>query len=142
MSEDSESFKVVEQKNAGAEINRFLFLMLGVVILGTIGTWFFLDAKFAFGFAIGGLFAFVNIFWLRSTLRRVFAKVADENGRKFLSLRFVLRYAAIGVFLLVVFKTQFAPVAAVLFGMASFAFVVLIEGAIQIVKFMLRREDS
>jgi hypothetical protein len=116
--------------------------MLGIVILGTIGSWFFLDANFSFGFAIGGLIAFVNIFWLRATLQRIFANVAEGTEQRFLSLRYVLRYAAIGVFLLVVYKTQFAPMTAVLFGMASFAFVVLIEGAIQIVRFLLRREDS
>ncbi|MEP6787733.1 MAG: hypothetical protein ABJB40_04835, partial [Acidobacteriota bacterium] len=45
-----------------------------------------------------------------------------------LAAKYILRYAALGVVLLLIYKVDVFPVAAVILGLASFAFAVVLQG--------------
>jgi hypothetical protein len=121
---------------------RIIWIMAAVVILGTLATFLFVSALFGLGFFIGGIFAFINYVWLKSSLKKMFAETADgEHSPRYSVARYILRYFIIGAVLAVIFLTHTVPVSAVILGMASFAFAILIESFIHIFSFLFRREE-
>ena len=141
MSENSESVETEQQSDvsnvaeaAPLSHRRILMAMLAAVVFGALIGFLTVSPPFGIGVLLGGAFSFVNYFWLKSSLRRVFERAASENfnqtAPKFLAGRYFLRYAALGGLLAIVFFTKTLPIVAVLLGLASFAFAIVIEGLI------------
>lgn len=131
MSEDREP-AVDERHEAPASNRRILILMGLTVIVGTTVSMVVRSTVFGFGFLFGGIIAFINYFWLKATLGDIFEKVVSGNSSGFSSLRFFFRYLMLGVILAVVYISGVIPIAAVIFGLCSFAFAVMIEAAIRV----------
>lgn len=142
MSEDSKPENTAGDREEPAPVSneRILYLMALVVAAGTIFGFVFVSPGFGWGFLFGGILSFVNYFWLRATLRDIFEKVVGEEGGRFSALRFFFRYLLLGVILVLIHLTGILPVAAVIFGLTSFAFAVLAEALIKIFAHFFKRE--
>ena len=104
-----------------------LIVMSVLVFVETIIGFIFGGKAFGFGILFGGVLSFVNYFWLERSTRAIFAENAIATTG-ILAAKYILRYAAIGLILLGVYMTGAFPVAAVILGLASFAFAVVIQG--------------
>ncbi len=143
MSENSEPVETEQQSdvsNAAASVSlshrRILAAMFAVTLTASLIGFLTVSTRFGFGVLFGGALSFVNYFWLKNSLRRVFERADFENPDnappRFLAAKYFLRYAALGALLVIVFLTKTLPIVAVLLGLASFAFAIVIEGLILI----------
>lgn len=137
---NNESAQVVSQK-------RILVLTAFVVIAGSLLCLIFADGLFTIGFLIGGILSFVNFYWLKMSLKKIFEGITpieeDEEFIKprFLSLRYVFRYIFLGIVLYLIWMTKLIPIVAVLIGMFSFAAAILIEAVIILIKSVFFRKE-
>lgn len=132
MSETSDH-KLDEQENLQPLSHRRILSIMGMVVLaGTISSFWYVSLNFGFGFLLGGILSFVNYFWLKYSLKAVFDRVVTEENPKFSASRYFLRYFVLGLVLAAVFFTKIVSFTAVILGLLSFAFAILIEGLIRI----------
>jgi hypothetical protein len=132
MSETSEH-NIDEQENlAPLSHKRILSIMAAIVLTGSFLSAFYISLSFGIGFLIGGVLSFVNYYWLKASLKAVFDRVVTEENPRFSATRYFLRYFFIGAVLAVIFFTKIVSFAAVILGLLSFAFAILIEGLIRI----------
>jgi hypothetical protein len=141
MSGDSKPEETVQENIAPLSNRRILFVMVFVVIIGTILGFAFSTWKFGLGFLFGGILSFINYYWLKATLKDIFEKVVGGETQQFSAIRFFFRYVMLGVVLGIVFLTGMLPITAVVFGLTSFAFAVLIEAFIRIFSPIFKREE-
>lgn len=132
MSEDSEHTAVEEEKIAPLSHRRILILTAATAILGSLLALWFVSKQFAAGVLIGGILSFVNYYWLKFSLKKIFEQVGVEEKPRFLGFRYALRYFILGLILTIVFLTKTIPVVAVIAGLMSFALAIVFEGFIQI----------
>jgi hypothetical protein len=120
---------------------RILWIMAGVLLTGVLASLIYGTTRdFTFGLIIGGALAFVNYFWLKISLGKLFDKMAaaaaagEENAAKprFLAARYFMRYATLAFAVGVVYLTEIASVVGVLLGIASIAPAIVVEGLIRI----------
>jgi hypothetical protein len=111
---------------------RILAIMAVLGVSGSIAAIAFGNIRFGAGILFGTALAFGNYYWLRASLRRVFAEAADGKRPKISAIRYLSRYLAIGVVVAVVFVTDIIPIVAVLLGLAGFGFATVVEGFIRI----------
>lgn len=131
MSEDIEPVAQT-RVNAPPTNKRIIAIMAVLGLLGTFAGIIFVSAAFGIGLAIGVLLAFVNYFWLRHSLQRIF-EAADSGERpRMLAGRYFLRYLILGVAVAVIYVSGWVPITSVLIGMAGIGFAVIIEGIIRI----------
>lgn len=131
-----------EQENlAPLSHRRILSIMAAVVLVGSFLSAFYVSLKFGFGFLIGGVLSFVNYFWLKASLKAVFDRVVTEENPRFSATRYFLRYFFIGAVLAVIYFTKLVSFTAVILGLLSFAFAILIEGLIRIFTAFFNKKD-
>ncbi|MEO6590615.1 MAG: ATP synthase subunit I, partial [Pyrinomonadaceae bacterium] len=111
---------------------RILLLMGLIVLAGSLVIFITVSWRFGFGFLIGGILSFVNYYWLKISLKNVFEQVVTEDNPRFSATRYFLRYLFLGTILTIVYLTGIVPFAAVITGLLSFAFAIVIEGLIRI----------
>lgn len=128
MGEDSEPLTDSAGNAATISDRRILFEMAGVITLGTIAGFAFSSPKAGFGVFIGGILAFANYFWQRHSIRIIFDRAISGKKTRFLAARYILRYVALGGALAIIYFSQTVSIFAVIFGLASFALAVVIEG--------------
>ncbi len=104
-----------------------LISMLVLVLAGAAAGFLFGGGSAGFGVIFGGVLSFANYFWLERSTRAIFDQTAVASTG-ILAAKYILRYAAVGFVLLLVYWTNAFPVAAVILGLASFAFAVVIQG--------------
>ena len=104
-----------------------LFVMLILVIAGTIAGFAFGGKAFGFGVLFGGVLSFINYFWLERSTRAIFEQNAFATTG-ILAVKYILRYAAIGLIVLLIYMTGAFPVPAVILGLLAFAFAVVVQG--------------
>lgn len=133
---------VSEQENiAQLSHRRILWAMAVVVILGAITSSILVSLKFGIGFTIGGILAFVNYYWLKNSLKKIFDSAAGGEKPSFLSLNYFLRYAAVGLVIYIIYLSEAVPIIAVLLGLGVFAAGIVIEGLILIFSSVSKREE-
>jgi len=132
MSDDFEPIAVEQENFVPLTHRRILIVMAAVAISGSLLGLIFISRPFGLGVLIGGILSFVNYYWLKFSLKKIFAQVADGEKPRFLGLRYLFRYIVLGVVLTIVFLTETIPVVAVIAGLASFAIAIIIEGFIRI----------
>jgi hypothetical protein len=121
---------------------RILWLMVVVVAAGSLASLFFISRLWALGFFIGGILSFVNFFWLKTSLRKMFVETSEgEHKPHYSAARYILRYFTLGAVLGIIFLTQIVPVASVIFGLVSLAFAILIEAFIRIFSTLFKRKE-
>ena len=132
MSEDSEQADQQTQTVKELSHRRILAAMTATVFLGTLLGFIFGSASFGFGFLIGGILSLINYYWLKQSLRVIFENAVSGEKPRFLATKYFTRYAAFGLVLAIVYLTKTVPVVAVLLGLASFAFAIMIEATIRL----------
>ena len=128
----SEPLTTEDQLPPQVSLNRVLVIMAVIVAVGTIAGFVFGPARFAVGVLVGGIMAFANYFWQRNSTRAIFAQAVNGERPMLLSVRYILRYVLLGLVVWAIYATGVLPIAAVVLGLAAFAFAVVIEGLIGI----------
>ena len=105
-----------------------LIKMAMVIVIGAIVGFAFFSVKAGVGVLVGGVLGFANYFWQKHSLKAIFDRAIDGTPTRFLAARYILRYVAIGAALTVIYFTETVSIYAVIFGLASFALAVMIEG--------------
>ncbi|HBE82148.1 MAG TPA: ATP synthase subunit I [Pyrinomonadaceae bacterium] len=111
---------------------RILILMGTLGVIGSIAGGSFVSPLFGGGVLIGIGLAFVNYYWLKYSLRRVFENAADGERPKVSAIRYLARYFSLALVIAVIFATDLVPIIAVILGLAGFGFAVVAEGIIRI----------
>lgn len=136
---------VVTETNTIAPLShrRILWTMAIVVFIAGILCSIFVSWQFSTGFVIGGILAFLNYYWLKVSLKRIFDKAIEGDGEKprFLGANYFVRYLTFGAILCVVYLTQIVPIVAVLLGLCVFAVALVIEGLLRILSSISKREE-
>ena len=133
MSEVTDNNDTEQQTPTPISNRRILWLMAAVVILGGLAGLIFVSGLFGLGFFIGGILSFVNYFWLKSSLKKMFVETTDgEYKPHYSAARYLARYLSLAAILLIIFLTKTVSVGAVILGLASFAFAIMIEAFIRI----------
>ena len=132
MSEDKQSTTTGQENLQPLSHRRILLIMAVIVAVGSFLSIFYISARFGIGFLIGGILSFANYYWLKTSLKNMFAGIVSGEIQRFSAARYFLRYLAFGAVLAVVYLTETVPFGAVISGLLSFALAVLIEGLIRI----------
>ena len=134
MSEVSKADDIDDQNEIQPISHRRILIEMAVfAAVGSVLTAIFVSVAFGFGLLLGAIMAFINYWWMKVSLKRIFERAVNFGEKpKFLASRYILRYVAVGIVLAVIFLTKIVPVTAVILGLASFAFAVIIEGIIKI----------
>ena len=142
MSENLEPSAVEQETIAPLSHRRILWVMSIVVFVAAIFSSVYISWQFGLGFTIGGILAFLNYYWLKVSLKRIFDKATGSGEKpRFLALNYFLRYLGVGAIIYIVYLTKAVPMAAVLFGLCVFAFAVVIEGFLRILSSISKREE-
>src|SRR5688572_12331077 len=104
-------------------------LGLAATVLGSV----FAGLHFGLGVLAGSVLAFVNYYWLKFSLKKVF-DLASETGQKprLLGLKFFGRYVVLAAIVAVLYATDAVSVIGLVLGLGSFGFAVVLEGIIRI----------
>lgn len=132
MSDESDSV-TAEQQPPPISHRRILWTMGLVAAVAGLTGFIFVSRQFGLGVILGGILSFINYWWLKVSLRRLFdSAVADGQKPRFLAIRYFGRYLTLGAILTVVFLTKTVPVVAVILGLSSFALAIVIEGFVRL----------
>jgi hypothetical protein len=133
MSEISEPVASEENEHAPRlSHRRILWIMAIVLAIAVALSLIYAQRDFTLGLIIGGILAFLNYFWLKSSLKNIFDTMAVGEKPRFLAARYFLRYATLGAVAAVVFITEIVSIVAVLLGLSSIALAIVVEGLIRI----------
>lgn len=141
MGDESEPLTAEERMPPEISHRRILRFMTGVIVVGSLAGFVFFSLGAGVGVLIGGILSFANYYWQRRSLKAIFDRAIHGKGSRFLALRYILRYVVIGAALTVVYFTATVSIYAVIFGLASFAIAVMIEGFTSIFS-SSERQDS
>ncbi len=132
MSDDSDNV-ITEQPIPPISHRRILWTMGLVAAVAGLAGFIFVSPRFGLGVILGGILSFINYYWLKISLKRLFDNaLADGAKPRFLAVRYFGRYLTLGAILTVVFLTRAIPVVAVIAGLSSFALAIVIEGLIRL----------
>ena len=133
MSGNSEQAAQEQQETLQPLSHRRIYAaMAAVIVVSAVLSFIFISAAFGAGVAIGGILSLINYYWLKQSLRRLFDNARPDAPPRFLATKYFLRYLVFGAILAVVYLTKTVPVVAVLLGLASFAFAIIIEAFIRL----------
>jgi hypothetical protein len=141
MSEDNEPIAAEQENLAPLTHRRILTLMAIVAILSGLASFVLVSWQFGLGVLFGGILSFVNYYWLKFSLKKIFEKTAYGERPRFLAVRYTSRYLVLGGILLIVFLTKTVPVVSVILGLASFAFAIVIEGFIRLFSSFFNKKE-
>jgi len=141
MSDDSEPIAEEQENFVPLTHRRILIVMGTIAAFGSLLSLIFISRLFGLGVLIGGVLSFVNYYWLKFSLKKIFARVADGEKPRFLGLRYLFRYVVLGVILTVVFLTESIPVVAVIAGLGSFALAIVVEGILRLFSSFFKKKE-
>jgi hypothetical protein len=121
---------------------RLLVAMTGILILLVAASLFLWNFDVTIGLILGGALSYLNYFWLKKSLKSLLERAATGTGGKFSASFYIFRYAIIGVVIFVAAQLHLASVAAMLVGLLSFAFAILLEAIIQLYLAIVNREEN
>ena len=133
MSDDSDI--VITEQPAPPPIShrRILWMMGLVAVVASLAGFIYVSWQFGSGVVLGGVLSFINYYWLKVSLKRLFDNaIAHGEKPRFLAVRYFARYLTLGAILTIVFLTHTIPVVAVILGLSSFALAIVIEGFIRL----------
>ena len=100
-----------------------LFSVLGLILNSPL---------FGLGILLGGILSFLNYYWLKFSLKKVFEVAGSGEKPRLAGGHYILRYLVFGLVLALIYLTKVIPIVAVILGLASFAFAIIVEGIIRI----------
>lgn len=115
-------------------LSRVLIEMAVIEGVGALIGFVFFSAKAGFGVVVGGGLAFANYYWQKQSLKAIFDRAVHGEKARFLGLKYALRYVVIGGVLFLIFLSDVVSIVAVVFGLATFAIAVMIEGILSLFK--------
>jgi hypothetical protein len=143
MSDETEPSAPANETVKPLSHGRILKLMAVIGLAGGILGVVFVSAPFGAGVLVGTLLAFVNYYWLRYSLKKVFALTAETGERpRFLGLRYIGRYLILAAIVAVLYATNAVSIVGLILGMGSFGFGVVFEGLINIFSGPARRGEN
>ena len=104
----------ITEDNLFTVLTRGSWLLVALLALGGLIT---VSAAFALSVLVGGMLAIANFYWLRSILRRALDQQADRASR-FAQLRYLLRFALLGVAIYLLVVVGKADVIGLLLGLS------------------------
>ena len=129
MGDDSEPLTEQTAEEVAIISHRSILIKMAAVIgIGAVIGFAFFSAKAGTGVLVGGALGFANYFWQKHSLKAVFDRAVEGKKTRFLAARYILRYVVIGGALALIYFTETVSIYAVIFGLASFAIAVMIEG--------------
>ena len=132
MGEESPALPTEAPVTSNISHRRLLIEMAALIAIGSIVGFIFGGLRFGFGVLFGGALAFLNYCWLKRSTAAMFEKAVSGVNAAFVSLRFILRYIAVGVVILAVHFSGAMPAVAVIAGLSAFAIAVVVDGLISI----------
>lgn len=121
---------------------RLLFLTAIVLLFLAVGSLRFADWRITLGVLLGGALSFLNIYWLKTSVRSLFGANGNEPTARFSTSLFLLRYFIIASVVAAAAMFGLVSVAASIVGLLSFAFAILLEAFIQIYFVIVNREED
>lgn len=132
MSDEPDSV-ITEEQPPPISHRRILWTMGSVAAVAGLAGFIFISWQFGLGVILGGILSFINYWWLKVSLKRLFDNAVAHGGKpRFLAVRYFARYLTLGAILTVVFLTHTIPVVAVIAGLSSFALAIVIEGFVRL----------
>ena len=110
---------------------RILVIMAVLGVAGGIAGFAFSSFRSGLGIWVGTALGFANYFWLKSSLRKIFSAAESGERPKMLAGKYFLRYIILGLVVAVIYAAGLLPIVAVILGLMSFAFAVVIEGILR-----------
>ena len=110
---------------------RILVTMAVLGVAGGIAGFAFSSFRFGLGIWVGTALGFANYFWLKSSLRKIFSAAESGERPRMLAGKYFLRYIILGLAVAVIYVADLVPIVAVILGLGSFGFAVVIEGIIR-----------
>ncbi len=141
MSENFEPITAEPETVAPLSHRRILILMAVIAVFGGLLSFIFVSWQFGVGVLIGGILSFVNYYWLKFSLKKIFDNVTSGEKPRFLAARYFFRYVTLGVVLTIVFLTKVIPVVAVILGLASFALAITAEGFVRLFSSFFKKRE-
>ena len=142
MSETNEPIAAEQETVAPLTHRRILTVMAIVAVLSAFVSFVLVSWQFGLGVLLGGILSFINYYWLKFSLKKIFEKTAHGERPRFLAVRYTTRYLVLGAVLLVVFLTKTVPVISVVLGMASFALAIVIEGFMRLFASFFNKKEN
>ena len=130
MSDNLESFE--NENTAPLTHKRILLLMAVVTILCSFSALIVDSWQFALGIGVGGLLSFLNYYWMKWSLKGTFERAVEGQRPGVFGVQYILRYFGFGLVLALIYVSNALPIIAVLLGLGSFAYAIVIEGIIRI----------
>lgn len=139
----SEELEPVETEATLADLShrRILILMGMLVVLGSLAGFIFVGTRFGSGILAGGLLSFVNYYWLKHSLKVIFEKAKTGEKPHLFAFGYIVRYIVFGLFIGLIYLSQAVPFTALIAGLGSFAFAVVIEGILRIFTSVFYKRD-
>lgn len=129
-------------EDAGLE-RRLVRGMIVSVALATLVSAFVAPWRVTTGLILGGVLAYFNHHWLRTSLSAVFGGAAQGGGSPRLGAsRYVLRYFIIGGVVASAYMFNLVSIGATLAGMCATAFAIMIEAFTQLYYAIRYREED
>jgi len=132
MGEESPALPTEAPVTSNISHRRLLIEMAALIAVGSVAGFVFGGLRFGFGVLFGGALAFLNYYWLKRSTAAIFEKAASGASAALVSLRFILRYVAVGLVILAVYFSGAMPAVAVIAGLSAFAIAVVVDGLISI----------
>ena len=133
MSDEIEPVVPVEQAIVPLSHTRILVIMAVIGLAGSILGSALVSVSLGAGVFIGSVLAFVNYYWLKVSLKKIFDLAAETGERpRLLALKYFARYLVLGTVVAILYATGAVSIIGVILGMGSFGFAVVIEGILRI----------
>jgi hypothetical protein len=115
-------------------LNRFSLIVACVAVPLA---WFFYSAKAALSVAAGGVLSYINFHWLKQAIDFIVIQGAQGGGARGVAVRFVGRYALIGVFLYVTIRSSALLLVFVFAGLLLYVVAILIECFSEVIRVLI-----
>ena len=118
-------------------LNRFALIVASIAVPVVFVAF---SAKAALSVAAGGVLSYINFHWLKQAIDFIVKQGAQGRGARGVAVRFVGRYALIGVFLYVTIRSSALQLVFVFAGLLTYVVAILIECISEVVRVLI--EDS
>ncbi len=133
MSDEIEPVVSEEQAIVPLSHRRILVIMAVIGLAGSIIGSALVSASFGAGVLVGSVLAFINYYWLKVSLKKIFDLAAETGERpRLLALKYFVRYLVLGTIVAIIYATGTVSISGVILGMGGFGFAVVTEGILRI----------
>ncbi len=134
MSDETEPCASTNETLQPVSHSRILMFMGAIGLAGGLLGGVFVSLSFGAGVIVGTLLAFINYYWLKYSLKKVFALAAETGERpRLLGLKYFARYIVIGGVVAIFYATETVSIVGLILGLGAFGFAVVLEGILKII---------